>query len=187
MKKILFVILFFLFMSNVSAKGKFEVLFKKCVDGDTAYFTYKGEEIKTRFLAIDTPEYTKEIEKYGKEASEFTCEKLEKAKIIELEYDENSDKTDKYDRHLVWVFVDGKLLQDELVKNGFAEVAYLYDDYKYTEDLLKSQDYAKMNKYNLWEDDEEQNIDYISIVLMILVVIIYFVKRKDFLKKLNIN
>lgn len=187
MKKILFVILSFLFMSNVSAKGKFEVLLKKCVDGDTAYFTYKGEEIKTRFLAIDTPEYTKEIEKYGKEASEFTCEKLEKAKIIELEYDENSDKTDKYDRHLVWVFVDGKLLQDELVKNGFAEVAYLYDDYKYTDDLLKSQDYAKMNKYNLWEDDEEQNIDYISIVLMILVVVIYIVKRKDFLKKLNIN
>ena len=33
---------------------------------------------------------------------------VKNAKKIEIEYDSNSDKTDKYDRLLVWVFVDGK-------------------------------------------------------------------------------
>ena len=178
MKKILFIILSFLFIGNVNAEEKFEVILKKCVDGDTAHFIYKGEQIKTRFLAIDTPEYTKEIEEFGKEASEFTCNALEKANVIELEYDSNSDKTDKYDRHLVWVFVDGKLLQDELVKHGLAEVAYLYDDYKYTNDLLKSQEFAKKNKYNLWKDEEINKFDYFSFILMAIVVAIYIFRKK---------
>ena len=127
---ITFLITFFMLSINVSASNtKIEVSLKKCVDGDTAWFTVNGKSIKTRFLAIDTPESTKEKEPYGKEASNYTCETLTKAKKIEIEYDPDSDKTDKYSRHLVWVFVDGKLLQEKILAKGLAEVAYLYGDY----------------------------------------------------------
>ena len=100
-------------------------------------------------LAIDTPE-TKHPsigeEPWGKEASNFTCEKLKKAKKIEIEYDPNSDKTDKYDRILGWIWVDDQLLQDLIIKEGYAEVAYLYNDYKYTLLLQDHEEIAKANK-----------------------------------------
>ena len=144
MKKLLFVFAFFIFSSNVYA-SKIEVKLDKCVDGDTAWFILDNETIKTRFLAIDTPEYTKEIEKYGKEASEYTCTLLTNANKIEIEYDSNSDKLDKYDRHLVWVFVDNKLLQEKLLEKGYANIEYIYGEYKYLDNLYKISVYIKID------------------------------------------
>ena len=117
-----------------------EVKYSEAVDGDTAKFEMNGEIIKVRFLAVDTPESvhpTKEVQAYGVEASNFTKEKLQNAQKIELEFDNNSDKTDKYGRYLAWIWVDGELLQNLLIKEGLAKVAYLYADYKYTSLLRK--------------------------------------------------
>lgn len=189
MKKVIIFLCLLLININVSAKTseKQEVELQKCVDGDTAYFILNKEEIKTRFLAIDTPESTTQKEAYGKEASDFTCSTLKNAKTIEIEYDENSDKTDKYDRHLVWVFVDGELLQKLIIKEGLAEVAYLYDDYKYTEILKNTETIAKKNKINIWSEnnidvasinqDEEKkdNTSYIFIILAVIALIIIFI------------
>ena len=134
------------------------VTLDKCVDGDTANFkTSSGTVYKTRFLAVDTPETvhpTKEVEAYGKEASDYTCETLTNAKEIKLEYDDNSDREDKYGRTLAWVWVDGVLLQQSLVEKGLAEVAYLYDDYQYTFLLQDAEVVAKANKVGQWSDEE---------------------------------
>ncbi|MFA5603447.1 MAG: thermonuclease family protein [Bacilli bacterium] len=126
------------------------VKLSSCVDGDTAKFiTSKGVE-STRFLAIDTPEYTTKKELYGKEASQFTCNKLKSANKIELEFDKGSDLYDKYKRLLAWIWVDGYLLQDEIIKVGLAEVAYLYGNYKYTPLLQDHQEVAKAQGLNIW-------------------------------------
>ena len=154
MKKLLFLFILFLIPIGVSAE-KIEVKFSKCVDGDTANVILKKKEIKIRFLAIDTPESvhpTKGEEPFGKEASEYTCKKLTNAKKIEIEYDPKSDKTDKYDRHLVWVYINDKLFQKELISKGYAKIAYLYGDYLYVSDLEKAQEKAKNNKLKIWSD-----------------------------------
>lgn len=144
------------------------VTLEDCVDGDTAKFRTKDNVvIKARMLAIDTPETvhpTKGVEPFGKEASEYTCTTLTEAKEIKLEYDLDSNEEDNYGRKLVWVFVDGVLLQDSLVSKGYAEVAYLYGDYKYTAMLQDSQEVAKANKVGIWssedkEVEEETNLD----------------------------
>ena len=135
------------------------VKFVDSVDGDTAEFEMNGETIKVRFLAVDTPESvhpTKEIQAYGVEASNFTKEKLQNAEKIELEFDNNSDKTDKYNRYLAWIWVDGELLQDLLVKEGLAKVAYLYGDYKYTSVLQESEAKAKQERIKIWHEDIEE-------------------------------
>ena len=155
MKKIfisLFLLLIFI-PYNVSAQDKIDVKFSKCIDGDTAEVKLNNRKIKIRFLAVDTPETkhpTKGEEPYGKEASDYTCKKLKTAKKIQIEYDDNSDKKDKYDRHLVWVFIDDNLIQADLVKNGLAKVAYLYDDYKYTPLLKDYEVTAKFNKVGIY-------------------------------------
>lgn len=169
-KKIILIMILILFFSNVtlvSAKKKstrsnekIQVTLEKCVDGDTARFMYKKSNIKARFLAIDTPESvhpTKKVEPFGKEASKYTCDMLSNAKKIVLEYDINSDKTDKYDRHLVWVFVDDVLLQEELVSNGYAKIKYVYGDYKYLDELKKEEQIAKENRIGVWSLDDESS------------------------------
>lgn len=159
-KKIIF--LFFIFLScniNVLAKDKEEVKFSKCVDGDTIKVILDGKERTVRMLAVDTPESvhpTKGVEYYGKEASNFTCDTVTNAKKIELEYDADSDKEDKYDRLLAWVFVDGELLQDMLIQGGYAEVAYLYGDYKYTSLLKDHQAVVEAKKIGIWNNEERE-------------------------------
>ena len=179
----------FLLIINVNAininKDKIEVTLKSCVDGDTAKFIYQNETIKVRFLAIDTPELKhedREEEKYAREAKEFACNKLKDANEIYLEFDPNSDKQDKYDRYLAWVFVDDNLLQKDIIIKGYAKVAYLYGDYKYTDILKKEQRRAQKNKLGIWHDYEYINYNYIILFfilgLVILTIILLLFNRK---------
>lgn len=152
-KKILLILIIILMPINVFASEKQEVKFSSCVDGDTARFIMNKEEIKVRFLAIDTPETNhpkKGEEPYGREAKEYTCNKITNASKIELEFDDNSDKKDKYNRYIAWVFVDDSLLQSELVLNGYARVAYLYGDYKYKDILNENMEKAKKDEVGIF-------------------------------------
>ena len=152
MKKVVLFLFVFLLTVPVYANEKKEVTFSKCVDGDTASFILDNEEIKARFLAIDTPETvhpTKGEEPFGKEASNYTCDKLTNAKKIVID---GSSKLDKYKRHLVWVYYDNNFLQEELLEKGYAKVAYLYGNYAYTDELKKVEDKAKEEKIGIWSD-----------------------------------
>lgn len=190
-KAILFTFLLFININFVYAKE--EVKFSKCVDGDTIKVIKDNEEKTVRMLAIDTPESVhpkKEVEYYGKEASEYTCNLVTNAKKIELEYDNNSDETDKYNRVLAWVFVDDYLLEDLLVKDGYAEVAYLYGDYKYTSLLKDHQAVAESKKIGIWNEEEkskwnndseiESTSDNIFVIigLILLGALITFLEKK---------
>lgn len=136
------------------AGSKFAVNLVKCTDGDTAEFTKVG---KTRFLYIDTPESTNQIEPYGKEAAAYTCGLLKNAAKIELQYD--GPKKDKYQRTLAWVWITDKgtgkkpyLLQEQIIKKGFVEKFYDYGTYSYESTLIAAQKVAKTNKVGLWKN-----------------------------------
>ncbi len=147
-------------IKNINEEKQLEKVtaeFEKCVDGDTAVFKINGESIKFRFLAIDTPETvhpTKEVEAYGKDASEYTCNKLTNASKIEIEYEE--EKTDKYNRSLGWIWIDDSLLQKELISYGYAEVAYIYGNYKYTTSLCETQKEAIEKNNGIWKDSNRK-------------------------------
>lgn len=144
----------------VFANTKEKVKFIKCVDGDTAKFERNNKVFTLRFLAVNTPETKspkKGVEFYGKEASNYTCNRLEKAKNIEIEYDNKSDRNDRYGRNLGWVFLDGELLQKDLVENGYAKVEYLYGKYKYVEELKELETKAKKAKKGLWQKESSSS------------------------------
>ena len=128
------------------------VEFLACTDGDTAHFSVNGQDETVRFIAIDTPETKhpqKGVEPFGQEASDFTCNSLKSAAEIKLEY-EPSNETDKYGRLIAWIFIDGQLLQEQLIQEGYAKVAYLYGDYKYTSQLEDAEAIAKQNQIGIW-------------------------------------
>ena len=149
-------IFFLIFPLIVFANTKEKVKFSKCVDGDTAKFERNNKVFTLRFLAVNTPETKspkKGVEFYGKEASNYTCKRLQEAKTIEIEYDNKSERKDRYGRNLGWVFLDDKLLQKDLVENGYAKVDYIYDKYKYVEELKNLEKQAKESKKGLWQKD----------------------------------
>ncbi len=144
-----------------NSTNKVKVKLVSTVDGDTAKFEMNGEQVTVRFLGINTKETVDpEIgeEAWGKEASNFTKEKLQNANKIELEFDSSSNEKDKYDRYLAWIWVDDELLQNLLVENGLAENYMLQNNYKYAGTLQESEEMAKNNKLGIWSD-EKNNMD----------------------------
>ncbi len=96
------------------------------VDGDTTIFvTSKGHKITIRYNGIDTPESTYKVEPWGFAASDFTKQALKNAQTIVLQTEdgkpgkENTDSTNN--RYLAWVWVDGRLLNLDIVENGLAK------------------------------------------------------------------
>jgi len=141
------------YMSDTPYQGELiEVTLEKCIDGDTAWFNMNGEKVKSRFLYIDTPESTNKKEYLGKEASEFTQKELENANKIEVKFNHDGDQYDKYDRALLWVFVDGELLQEKIAKAGYVKKFYDYGyDYEYKEEIIAADQKAQQKKVGLYQ------------------------------------
>lgn len=137
-----------------------EATVTKVVDGDTIWVTIDGKEEKVRLIGINSPEYTKEIEPYGKEATEFTTNAL-LGKTIYLQKD-ISDK-DSYDRLLRYVWTEDVsnkmddpnildyLFNYTLVNEGLAESNYYKPDIKYQKILENAETQAKENKKGMWQ------------------------------------
>lgn len=144
---------------NNSKQDRKEVQYIESIDGDTAKFKIDGEQITVRFLGIDTPETvhpTKGEEEYGKEASNYTKERLQNANKIELEYEQTALK-DKYERDLAWIWVDDELLQEKLISSGLAKTSELHNTYKYAWILQEQEEKAKEEKIGIWSDKVENN------------------------------
>lgn len=125
-----------------------------CIDGDTVKLIIEKEVVSVRLLAVDTPELTsadQEIKDIAIKAKNFVCEVLSNSKNIYYEYDLKSSKLDKYGRHLVWLFTDQGLLQEALINNGYAKVAYIYARYKYIPLLQIKEEIAATNKFGIWQ------------------------------------
>ena len=162
MKKYLYFSLFILLIMTLKVSAIEKVAFNKCIDGDTVSLIVDGKIRRVRMIAIDTPESVtpdRPVGEYVVDASHYTCELITNAKNIYLEYDDNSDREDKYERVLAYVYADDIMIQKELLKKGYAKVAYLYGDYKYTEEFKELEKYAKENKLGIWQDDIKEEIE----------------------------
>ena len=91
---------------------------------------------------------------------------ITKAKTIEISYDTESDKKDKYNRDLVWVYVDGELLQNKLIERGYGEVNNAKKSFKHTDMLCASEKIAVDGKVGIWESGTETE-DYCKSGLVI--------------------
>ena len=135
------------------------------VDGDTIKIEYKEEKESVRLLGIDTPESrnnakaerdakasgvkVKDIIYDGIKASKFTKEKLEKyiGKDIEIEF--WNPPRDRYGRLLGWVYVEGKCLNVEIVRCGYAKPLF-YGKIKYKDEINQAYDEAVKAGVGLW-------------------------------------
>lgn len=137
--------------NDSSATKKIKVSLINCIDGDTARFNEDGNTYTYRFLGINTPEVGDNPEEYGDTARDYTCEKLKSADNIYISYETTSAHTDKYDRRLVWVYVDDELLQSLILKEGLAKVQYVYTKLSYLNKLYKAENSAIKNRLGIYK------------------------------------
>ena len=137
------------------------VTLSNCVDSESARFILGVEEIKVKYIGIQLEEKVidnKNDEINGSFISDYVCNSLKNSKEIKIQYEPKIDNKDRYGRIQAWVFVDGVLLQENLIRNGYARIMYLEDDYLYTSKLKEAQKYAKENKLGIWMTKEEEII-----------------------------
>ena len=154
-----------------SNTAKQEVTVKIFIDGDTTHFNVPTSVmpegvLKARYLAINTPESTGRIEAWGKAASKFTREKLEKATSIIIESDNNSWNADSTGgRYLVWVWyktadmTDYRNLNLEILQNGLA-IASNSAQNRYGETCMKAIDQAKAEKLHVYSTEKDPDFHY---------------------------
>jgi len=115
------------------------------VDGDTIVLA-SGERV--RYIGIDTPEATGASEFFGPEATEAN-RRLVAGRRVRLERDV-SDR-DRFDRLLRYLYVDGVMVNAELVREGFARVLVYPPDTRYTTCFSALEGEAREAGRGLWE------------------------------------
>jgi len=129
----------------------------RVIDGDTIEVEIiRNEEYKLnrfekiRFIGVDTPETkhpTKKMQYYGKEAYEYTKNRLE-GSLVYLLFENNI--RDKYNRLLCYIIEeDYNLFNYELIYYGFS-YAYLNYPFTYSKTFIQGQKEAEINKYGMW-------------------------------------
>lgn len=138
----------------------------RVVDGDTAWVRMvdSGEEEKVRFIGVDTPENTIQVEPYGAEASKYAKKHLSGATVY-LETD--VEKRDRYGRLLAYVWMSKPQAGDAderptlaeakermfnawLARDGYAQTLTIPPNVKYEDYFLELQRSARDANEGLW-------------------------------------
>lgn len=165
--RISFILTFFILLTlalPLQAYEKAKVL--SIVDGDTVKVIYHHREESIRLIGIDTPETRpnkkaikdaqrvksdiETITSQGKEAKNFVKSLVKPGDLLEIEFDIRA--RDKYGRLLAYLYLSsGKMLNEEIVKAGYAQLMTIPPNLKYQERFLMAYREARENHRGLWK------------------------------------
>jgi len=117
------------------------VTIARVVDGDTVELT---DGRRVRYIGINTPEHD---QPYFQEATEANRQLVE-GKEVRLEFDQET--LDKYGRTLAYIWVDGMMVNEEIVKRGFANAYTVPPNVKYAEEFRQAERAARDAERGLW-------------------------------------
>jgi micrococcal nuclease len=101
----------------------------RVIDGDTVVVLLDGAEQRVRLIGIDTPETTNGKNECGGTAATQALLNLTAGRPVELVVDPTQANTDRYDRLLRYIQVDGRDAGQVLLENGLAhEYTYRSSD-----------------------------------------------------------
>jgi len=134
--------------------GRTAVEVTEVIDGDTVKIIYDGKETTVRYLLVDTPETNHPRfgeQPLGPQATERNRELIEQAQQVEIEFDVG-DRFDDYDRLLAYFYADGESIQEQLLEEGFARVAYIFPpNTRYVDEFRDAEAEAKDAEIGIWE------------------------------------
>jgi micrococcal nuclease len=118
------------------------------LDGMTIEVTMDGQTFIVRYLGVDIPPAT------AQEALAFNRFLVE-GRTVELERDMVG--TDPQGRLLRYVYVNGEMVNQALLTNGYAVVAPSSEEFAYQAEFLVAQESAKTTERGVWEPSRQAN------------------------------
>jgi micrococcal nuclease len=131
-------------LAYASSQGQEEgCLVLRVADGDT--FTCRDGR-KVRLIGIDSPE--SQQQPHGARARKALLQLLPPAAAVRLEFD--VAPTDRYGRFLAYVWVGPALVNEAMVRDGWAVLYTVPPNVKYAERLTRAQKEARARGAGLW-------------------------------------
>jgi micrococcal nuclease len=128
---------------------------RRAVDGDTLLLE---NGVRVRLLGVDTPETKhpdRPPEPWGEEASDYT-HRLVDGRNVTLEYDR--ERVDDYGRTLAYVFIDGRMLNELLIAEGYSRAMTRHP---YRTDRKKlfeaAEEKARNARKGIWSGQSHEN------------------------------
>jgi micrococcal nuclease len=139
----------------------------RIIDGDVIQIIYGGVEKRVRLIGIDAPESRidkkalkdanmneqdiEAIVEMGAEARAYVNSLIKRGNFITIEFDVK--EMDRYGRLLCYVYLsNGKMLNEEIVKAGYANVKSIPPNVKFKDRFLNAFKYAQETKRGLWDE-----------------------------------
>ncbi len=120
------------------------------VDGDTVHVDLRGRDVTIRLIGIDTPEtvaHEQPVECFGRQASAYAMSRLE-GSPVDLEFD--VEQTDRFGRTLAYVWIGAELINETLVRRGYAVVTTFPPNVRYVDRFTAAQREARAEDAGLW-------------------------------------
>ena len=119
-------------------------------DGDTARMLIDGREESVRYIGIDTPESVipgERPECFGKEAAQLN-ERLVEGERVRLAL--GHERRDIYDRLLAYVYREGRLINAEIIRRGYARTLTIAPNTDFADRFARLQQAAANAGRGLW-------------------------------------
>lgn len=132
-------------VQSLPSKGPFRVT--RVIDGDTIVLD-NGQTV--RLIGVDAPEIHHPeipVQRFGEESAEF-LKRLAEGFDCTLEY-EPDDLVDCYGRVLAYVFVEGRLINAEIIRRGYG-YAYTRFPFRRQAEFVALELEAQSHQYGLW-------------------------------------
>ena len=127
----------------------------RVIDGDTIEL---ADGRMVRYIGIDAPEVHRRVgerwvfdpEPFGEAATEAN-RRLVESKMVRLEYDVQTH--DRFGRLLAYVYVGDAMVNEELIRLGYAQLLTIPPDVKYAERFRALVEEARRERRGLWRND----------------------------------
>jgi micrococcal nuclease len=118
--------------------------FLRALDGDSLRVDHAGEVLEVRLIGVDAPEYKQEYSRKAKDFSRRFCQ----GRTLHLEFDK--ERRDRYGRTLAYVYADGRMLNEELVRAGLAVPIRIKPNTRYYSRFKRAEEEARREKRGFW-------------------------------------
>ena len=160
-------LVFVLVLVSSSVYAQQKTLVTRIIDGDAIQVLYGGVEKRVRLIGIDAPESRidrkalkdanmsehdiETIVEMGAKAKAYVNGLIKRGNFVTIEFDVR--EMDRYGRLLCYVYLsNGKMLNEEIVKAGYAIVKTIPPNVKYKDKFLNAFNYAEETKGGLWDE-----------------------------------
>jgi len=130
---------------SLEARTTFEGVVTGVTDGDTLMVKIGGRQERVRLIGVDAPEKGQGF--WGEKATQFARERAFKRTVtLELDVQER----DRYGRLLAYVYVNGSMLNEELLREGLAMLLTIPPNVRYADRFVRLQQEARRREVGIW-------------------------------------